>query len=264
MSRAYLKHEDEIAMSDFNGRFGAYGGAPARADMSVDAGLRAFMLGVYTKMALGLLVSAALAWSTVNVPAVMHALYVTGYGGRVVGYTGLGMAVQWAPLVVLLVSSFTMRNPTSQVSNLIYWLVVSLIGLSLGVIFLVYTNGSIASTFLVTAAGFGGLSLYGYTTKRDLTAFGAFLIVGLIGLILAMVVNWFLHSSALSFMISIIGVLIFAGLTAYDTQKLKMVYYQIEGDRNALSAMTSWGALNLYLDFLNMFLFLLRIFGDRR
>ena len=250
-------------MSDFNGRFGA-SAIPARADMSVDAGLRAFMLGVYNKLGLGLLIAAALAWSTVNVPAVENALYRIEFG-RVIGFTPLGMAVQWAPLVILLFSSFTMRNPTAKGASLLYWLVVSLIGLSLGVVFLAYTGGSVASTFLATAAAFGGLSLFGYTTKRDLTAFGAFLMVGLIGLIVASVVNvWLLHSSGATFVISIIGVLIFAGLTAYDTQKLKMVYYQVGGDRNALGVMTSYGALSLFLDFLNLFLFLLRIMGNRR
>jgi FtsH-binding integral membrane protein len=250
-------------MSDFNGRFGA-SAMPARADMSVDAGLRAFMLGVYNKLGLGLLIAAALAWSTVNVPAVMAVLYHVDAYGRI-GFTPLGMAVQWAPLVILLLSSFTMRNPTAQSANFLYWLVVSLIGLSLGVVFLAYTGGSVASTFFATAAAFGGLSLFGYTTKRDLTAFGAFLMVGLIGLIVAMLVNsLLLHSSGATFVISIIGVLIFAGLTAWETQKLKMMYYQVGGDRNALGVLTSYGALTLFLDFLNMFLFMLRIFGNRR
>ena len=250
-------------MSDFNGRFGT-SAIPARADMSVDAGLRAFMLGVYNKLGLGLLIAAALAWSTVHVPAVETALYRIEFG-RLIGFTPLGLAVQWAPLAILLVTSFTMRNPTAQAASLLYWVVVSLIGLSLGVVFLAYTGGSVASTFFATAAAFGGLSLFGYTTKRDLTAFGAFLMVGLIGLIVAMVVNtWLLHSSGATFVISIIGVLIFAGLTAFETQKLKTVYYQVGGDRNALGVMTSYGALTLFLDFLNLFLFMLRIFGNRR
>lgn len=251
-------------MSDFNGRFGAHA-IPARADMSVDAGLRAFMLGVYNKLGLGLLIAAALAWSTVNVPAVMNVLYRTDGYGHLIGFTPLGTAVQWAPLVILLVSSFTMRNPTAQGASLLYWLVVSLIGLSLGVVFLAYTGGSVAATFFATAAAFGALSLYGYVTKRDLTAFGSFLMVGLIGLIVAMLVNAFLlHSTGASLIISVIGVLIFAGLTAWETQKLKMVYYQVGGDRNALGVMTSYGALTLFLDFLNLFLFMLRIFGNRR
>jgi FtsH-binding integral membrane protein len=249
-------------MSDFNGRFGTQT-FPARADMSVDAGLRAFMLGVYNKLALGLLIAAGLAWATVNVPAVEALLYRVEYG-RVIGFTPIGMAVQWAPLVVLLISNFTMRNPTAQGASALYWTVVSLIGLSLGVVFLAYTGSSVAMTFFVTAAAFGGLSLYGYVTKRDLTAFGAFLFIGLIGIVLASLVNMFVHSGPLGFVISVIGVLVFAGLTAYDTQKLKMMYYQVGGDRNALGVMTSYGALSLFLDFLNLFLFLLRLFGNRR
>jgi FtsH-binding integral membrane protein len=249
-------------MSDFNGRFGSPS-IPARADMSVDAGLRAFMLGVYGKMGLGLLVSAALAWSAASVPALRDALFTVGYGGRV-GLTLLGTIVTFAPLAVMLYAMFAMRNPTAQGTSAVYWILVSLFGLSLGTIFLAYSVSTLFQTFLITASGFGVLSLIGYTTKRDLTAFGAFLIMGLWGLIIASVVNVFFHSSQASFLISIFGVLIFAGLTAYDTQKLKMAYYQIEGDRNALGVMTSWGALSLYLDFLNLFLFLLRIFGNRR
>jgi FtsH-binding integral membrane protein len=248
-------------MSDFNGRFGA-SAMPAQADMSVDAGLRAFMLGVYNKMALGLLISGALAWAAVAVPAVRDALFVQSYGR--LGYTLLGNIVRFAPLVMLLVAMFTQRGRTAAGANLLYWGVVSTMGLSLGIIFLAYTGGSIASTFLVTAAAFGGLSLYGYTTKRDLSAIGSFLIMGLIGLIVASIVNVFLHSGMMAFIISVVGVLIFAGLTAWDTQKLKLMYYELRGDQNGLAVMTSYGALNLYLDFVNLFLFLLRLFGNRR
>jgi FtsH-binding integral membrane protein len=249
-------------MSDFNGRFGATV-IPAKADMGVDAGLRAFMLGVYNKLALGLLISGALAWASVTVPEIRNALYVTDAFGRH-GFTMLGMAVQWSPLVILLVSMFAMRNPTAGGASLLYWAVVSLMGLSLGIVFLAYTGGSIFLTFFVTAAAFAGLSLTGYVTKRDLSGMGAFLIMGVWGLIIASVVNIFLHSETMNFLISVVGVLIFAGLTAYDTQKLKMIYYQSGGDANRLGVITSYGALNLYLDFLNMFLFLLRIMGNRR
>ena len=141
---------------------------------------------------------------------------------------------------------------------------VSLIGASLGVLMLRYTGGSIASTFLITASAFGALSLVGYTTKKDLTGFGSFLIMGLWGLIAASIVNIFIGSGAMAFIISILGVGIFAGLTAYDTQKLKMTYYQLGGDQTALGVATNYGALNLYLDFINLFQFLLAIFGSRR
>jgi FtsH-binding integral membrane protein len=249
-------------MSDFNGGFGATV-IPARADMSVDAGLRAFMLGVYNKLCLGLVLAGALAWVTANVPAVQVLLYRV-VDGHFVGFTTLGIVVKFAPLVVLLGAMFTMRSPTAEGASFVYWAVVSTIGLSLGSIFLAYTGGSIASTFFITAAAFGGLSLTGYVTKRDLSGMGAFLIMALWGLIIASIVNMFLHSTGMYMIISVLGVLIFAGLTAYDTQKLKMAYYQAGADRNRLGVMTSYGALNLFLDFLNMFLFLLRIMGGRR
>ncbi len=137
-------------------------------------------------------------------------------------------------------------------------------GASLGVLALVYTGASLATTFLVTAAAFGGLSLFGYATKRDLTGFGSFLIVGLIGLIIAMVVNIFLQNSMMAFIINVLGVFIFAGLIAYDTQRLKMTYYQLGGDQAAMGVATNYGALSLYINFINLFQFLLAIFGSRR
>jgi FtsH-binding integral membrane protein len=248
-------------MSDFNRGFSSI---PAgRADMAVDAGLRSFMLGVYNKVALGLLLSAALAYVTSAVQPVRDLLFVVS-DNRLVGITPLGMAVQWSPLVAMLIGIFAMRNPSPKSAGIFYWLIVALIGAGLGAIGLIYTGGSIASTFLITAASFGALSLAGYTTKKDLTAFGSFLIVGLIGLFIASIVNIFLHSSMMSFIISVLGVFIFAGLIAYDTQRLKMTYYQLGGNQAALGVATSYGALNLYLDFINLFLFLLRIFGGRR
>jgi len=248
-------------MSDFNRGFSSI---PAgRADMAVDAGLRSFMLGVYNKVALGLLLSAALAYVTSSVQPVRDALFVIS-DNRLVGITPLGMVVQWSPLIAMLIGMFAMRNPSPKSAGIFYWVIVSLIGAGLGAIGLIYTGGSIASTFLVTAAAFGALSLAGYTTKKDLTAFGSFLIVGLVGLIVAMVVNVFLHSSMIYFIINVLGVFIFAGLIAYDTQRLKMTYYQLGGNGAALGVATSYGALNLYLDFINLFLFLLRIFGGRR
>ena len=248
-------------MSDYNGNFAR--SVPAdRADMSVDAGLRSFMLGVYNKVALGLLLSAGLAFLTGTYPPVRDLMYqVTASGIRM---TMLGMIVSFAPLVLLLVSGFAIKNPSPASSGAIYWSIVSLIGASLGVVVLIYTGASIAQTFLITAASFGALSLVGYTTKKDLTGFGSFLIMGLIGLILASVVNIFLKSPGLVFAINALGVLIFAGLIAYDTQRLKMTYYQLGGDQAAMGVATNYGALSLYLNFINLFQFLLSIFGDRR
>jgi len=155
-------------------------------------------------------------------------------------------------------------NATARTSGIYYWTIVALIGASMGVLTLVYTGGSIASTFLITATAFGGLSLFGYTTKKDLTAFGSFLIVGLFGLIIAMVVNMFIQNSMMNFIISVLGVLIFAGLIAFDTQRLKMTYYQLGGDEAAMGVATNYGALSLYINFINLFQFLLQLFGDRR
>ncbi len=249
-------------MSDFNRGYART--VPAdRADMSVDAGLRSFMLGVYNKVALGLLLSAALAYLTGNYPPIRDLMFTAAANGRI-GYSPLGMIVAFAPLGVMLVGMFAMRNPTPRSASIFYWTIVSLIGAGLGVLSLVYTGTSIFSTFLITAAAFGGLSLVGYTTKKDLTGLGSFLIVGLIGLVIASIVNMFLQNSAMGFIISVVGVLIFAGLIAYDTQRLKMSYYQMGGDQAAMGVATSYGALNLYLNFINLFQFLLSIFGDRR
>jgi FtsH-binding integral membrane protein len=249
-------------MSDFNRGYART--VPVdRADMSVDAGLRSFMLGVYNKVALGLLLSAALAFVTGSFPPVRDLMFNVAANGKV-GYTPLGMIVAFAPLAVMLFGAFGMKNPTAKSASILYWTIVSLIGAGLGVLTFVYTGASIFSTFLITAAAFGGLSLIGYTTKKDLTGLGSFLIIGVIGLVVAMVVNMFLQNSMMGLLISVMGVLIFAGLIAYDTQRLKMSYYQMGGDEAAMGVATSYGALSLYINFINLFQFLLSIFGDRR
>lgn len=229
-----------------------------RADMAVDAGLRGFMLGVYNKMGLGLLLSGALAWVVGTTPALFMTLLTPP----------LAYAVMFGPLAILLITSFTMRNPSPTAANLVYWSVVSLIGVGMGAIVFAYGRipdgmTTVAKAFLITAASFGALSLWGYTTKRDLTGFGTFLFMGLIGLVIASLVNLFIASSALSFAISVIGVLIFAGLTAFDTQRLKYMYYQIGGDGRATAVATTYGALSLYLDFINLFMFILRLMSPR-
>jgi FtsH-binding integral membrane protein len=249
-------------MSDFNR--GPFSIPAGRADMAVDAGLRTFMLGVYNKVALGLVVSAALAYATSAVPAVRELLYVTTPDGRLAGFTLLGTLVRWSPLIAVLIGLFAMRSPSARSSGIYYWTIVALIGAGLGFLGLLYTGASIASTFLITAASFGALSLAGYTTKKDLTGFGSFLIVGLFGLILASLVSMIFPMPGLVFAINVLGVFIFAGLIAYDTQRLKMSYYALQGDTESLAVQTNFGALNLYLDFINLFLFLLRIFGARR
>jgi FtsH-binding integral membrane protein len=250
-----------ISMSDFN-RGLARPATVAAPDMAVDAGLRAFMLGVYNKVALGLVLSAALAYVTGTVPAVQDLLFrVDGVGH--IGYTILGMIVAFAPLGILLFQGFA-RRQTATGASITYWTIVSLIGASLGMVFIIYSGVSIFETFLVTAAAFGGLSLVGYTTKRDLTAMGSFLIMGVWGLIFAMLATFIFHSPMLVFVINLLGVGIFAGLIAWDTQRLKMTYYQVGGDQTAASVATSYGALSLYLDFINLFRFLLYFMGGRR
>jgi FtsH-binding integral membrane protein len=249
-------------MSDFNRGYARP--IPAdHADMSVDAGLRSFMLGVYNKMALGLVLSAVLAWVTADYPPVRQLLYVMTPDGRLAGFTGLGMIIRFVPIAILLGAMF-MRNPSPRASGVIYWSVVSAIGAGLGVWLLAYTGASVALTFLITAAAFGALSLVGYTTKKDLTGFGSFLIMGLFGLVIASLVGMFWHPPGFSFIISVLGVLIFAGLIAYDTQRLKMTYYWLGGDTARMAVATNYGALNLYLNFINLFQFLLQFTGDRR
>ena len=229
-----------------------------RADMAVDAGLRGFMLGIYNKMALGLALTAGLAWIVGTTPALMAAIF-----------SGPQMyLVMFGPLAILLISSFAMRNPSPTGANLVYWSVVALIGVGMGALVAYYAripDGMliVAKAFLTTSAAFGGLSLWGYTTKRDLTGFGTFLIMGVIGLLIAMVVSMFLQSSMLSFAISAIGVLIFAGLVAFDTQRLKNMYYQLGGDQRAMSVATTYGALSLYINFINMFQFILSLMSPR-
>lgn len=250
-------------MSDFNRGYTRT--VPVdRADMSVDAGLRTFMLGVYNKVALGLVLSAALAFLTGAYQPVSQLMFRLTADGRLAGFTPLGMIVAFAPIVLLLLSGFALRNPTPKSSGVLYWTIVTLIGASLGVVVLAYTGASIAQTFLITAAAFGGLSLVGYTTKKDLTAFGSFLIMGVIGLLIASVVNMFLQNGAMAFIINALGVLIFSGLIAYDTQRLKMTYYELGGNQAAMGVATNYGALSLYINFINLFQFLLALFGNRR
>lgn len=240
---------------------------PANAtvqDMSVDAGLRSFMLGVYNKMALGLLLTGALAWAAANVPEITNLMFRVTADGRLAGYTIMGYVISFAPVVILLGSGFVMRQPTVASTSILYWLVVALIGLSTGANFLVYTGGSLASTFFVTAAAFGALSLYGYTTKRDMSGWGKFLFMAVIGLVIASVVNLFLQSSMLYFIVSGLGVLIFSALIAFETQNLKHTYYELGGNEAGMAMATNYGALSLYISFVNFFQFLLAFMGVRR
>jgi uncharacterized protein len=228
-----------------------------------DAGLRAYMLGIYNYMASALALTGIVALWAANTPAFMSLIY-TVQDGRMAGITGLGYVIMFAPIGLVLWLGMGIQSMSLRTAQGIYWVYATLIGLSMSSIFLVYTGESIARTFFITAGTFGAMSLYGYTTKRDLTRFGSFLIMGLIGIILASLVNIFLKSSALGFATSVIGLFIFIGLTAWDTQKLKGMYYHLAGDTQALAKASVMGALNLYMDFINIFMHLLRFMGERR
>jgi FtsH-binding integral membrane protein len=235
--------------------------AVPRARADIDQGLRSYMLKVYNLMGLGLLITGIAAWGAFQ-------LAVTGDGqltafGTLIYASAFRWVVILAPLAAVFFLSFRIQSMSVAAAQATFWVYSGLVGLSLSTIFLVYTGASITQTFFATAAAFGALSLYGYTTRRDLSAFGSFLIMGVVGLIIAMVINIFLQSSALGFAISAIGVLIFAGLTAYDTQTIKDMYYEGDG-ADVAGRKATMGALRLYLDFINLFMFLLQFMGDRR
>ena len=228
-----------------------------------DEGLRAYMLKIYNYMAAGLALTGIVAMYSAQSEAVLNALYVM-QGNAVVGMKPLAWIVMFAPLGLVLYLSFGLRKMSLMTAQISYWVYAAVMGLSLSTIFLTYTGESIARVFFITAGTFGGMSLYGYTTKRDLTGIGSFLMAGLIGIIIASLVNFFLHSSSLQFAISVIAVLVFVGLTAYDTQKLKALYSEASASDEWAGKIVIMGALTLYLDFINLFLQLLYLFGDRR
>ncbi len=233
-------------------------------DIPRDPGLRNFLLGIYQKMGLGLAITGAMAWAVAHSPVLIALLYQQSADGRI-GYTALGLCFAFAPLVLSLVSNVFMRNLNVAMMALFYWLFVAVMGVSLASIFLLYTGGSLASTFFITAGAFGAVSLFGYTTKRDISGWRAFLVMAVFGLIIASLVNVFLlHSVGLSLAVSALGVLIFSGLIAVKTQDLKQVYYQLEGSYTGRAAMTYYGALSLYISFINLFLSILRFTGSRR
>ena len=230
------------------------------AQADIDAGLRAHMLRVYNYMMLGLALTGAVAFLVTTTPAISQIFYNTSAGYPQL--TMLGWVALFAPLGLVFFLSFRIDKMSFAAAQTTFWVYAALMGLSLAPTAEVYTGASIARVFFITAGAFGALSLFGYTTKRDLSAMGKFLFIGLIGLILAMIVNMFMQSSGMQFAISIIGVLIFAGLTAYDTQKIKEMY--LEADSGEVAGKKAvMGALRLYLDFINMFMFLLQLFGSR-
>ena len=252
-------------MSDFDRNLAARGFGGARATV-IDEGLRAYMMRVYNYMAAGVALTGVVAWLTYN------AAVITNAAGQITGLTPFGSAIFGGPVTLILFLgtlgivffiSFRISSLQPSTALMLFMGYAALLGLMLSSVFLAYTQTSITRTFFISAASFGALSLYGYTTQRDLSPIGAFLVMGLFGLILAMVVNIFLGSQGLAFAISVIGVLIFAGLTAWDTQRIKEMY-NVNDDGTMVGRKAVMGALTLYLDFINLFLFLLRFMGDRR
>ncbi len=224
----------------------------------IDEGLRNFMLKIYNYMAGGLAVTALAAYLVANNVSLLRLFF------NETGYTALGWLLLFAPLILVFAFSWVLQRGTLQQVQAMFWGYSTLMGVSLAPIFLVYTGASVARVFLITAATFGALSLYGYTTKKDLSGWGSFLMMGVFGLIIASIVNIFMKSSGLDYALSYLTVFIFAGLVVYDTQNMKSLYYAngMGGDVASRGAIA--GALSLYIDFINMFLSLLRLLGDRR
>ncbi|MBI1330131.1 MAG: BAX inhibitor (BI)-1/YccA family protein [Alphaproteobacteria bacterium] len=226
-----------------------------------DAGLRAYMLSVYNYMTMALVLTGVSAWVVANVEPV-QALFFE-YTAKGYGLSGLGWIALLAPIGLVLLLSFRIQKMSVGTAQAVFWGYAALMGVSLAPILLLYTGASVAKVFFITAGTFGAMSLWGYTTQRDLTGFGSFLFMGLIGIILASVVNMFIGSSQMDLIISVLGVLIFTGLTAYDTQKIKE-FYSASADGTMLARGAIMGALKLYLDFINLFIMLMRLLGDRR
>ncbi len=260
-----IYEEDRLEVTDqmANPNFGAFKRPSAFTDQaSFDAGLRAHMVRVYNYMASGLALSGIVAFGLFS-SAELASLFFEVQVGRVVGLNILGWIAIFAPLGLLMLTSYRAAQMSVGAVQAVYWAVTALMGVSLSLLLFTYTGASVARTFFVTAAAFGALSLYGYTTKRDLTAMGKFLFMGVIGLILAGLVNMIWPSGTMSFIISAAGVLIFSGLIAYDTQKIKEQYAEA-WETGSAEKVAIFGALSLYLDFVNLFQFLMSFMGQSR
>jgi uncharacterized protein len=251
-------------MSDFDRNYAAARSGYRADQVAIDAGLRAYMIRVYNYMATGVALTGLVAWLTYSaaVTQTSAGLELTSFG-HAVFQSPLMWVLVLAPLGLVFAISFGINRLQPGTALMLFFIYAGLLGVSLASIFLIYTGTSIARVFFISAATFGALSLYGYTTQRDLTGIGSFMFMGLIGIIIASLVNIFLRSTGLDWAISVIGVLVFAGLTAWDTQRIKEMFNPMDdgtiGGRKAVM-----GALSLYLDFINLFLMLLRLFGDRR
>ena len=248
-------------MADYDNRI--VRGRAAADTSTIDAGLRAYMLRVYNYMLIGLTLTGITAWIVSSVPEIAALFYQVNPATGRVGLTLLGWIALLAPLGMVMALSYAIQRMSLAAAQALFWSYAGLMGVSLAPILYVYTGASVAQVFFITAATFGAMSLWGYTTRSDLSGFGSFLFMGLIGIIIATLVNFFVQSSVMSFVISVIGVLVFTGLTAYDTQWIKESY--VASDDGSLAGRKAiFGALKLYLDFVNLFLMLLRLVGNRR
>ncbi|MBP7709840.1 MAG: Bax inhibitor-1/YccA family protein [Rickettsiales bacterium] len=239
-------------MSNFINRTSSFASSATRT--TYDVAMREYMMKVYNFMSIALAISGVVAFLVASSPAAMALIFGTP----------LAWVVMLAPLGFVIFFSVKLNSMSAAKAKNCLWIYSALMGLSLASILVIYTGTSVARVFFITASVFGAMSLYGYTTKKDLTGMGSFLIMGLFGLIIASIVNIFLKSSALEFALSLIGVALFIGLTAYDTQRIKQMYYQFAGNQEMVAKAAVMGALSLYMDFINLFIMLLRFFGDRR
>ncbi len=251
-------------MSDFDRNIATAKPGYRTDQVAIDAGLRAYMIRVYNYMTAGVALTGLVAWFTFSaaVTQTSGGLVLTSFG-QAIFHGPLMWLFILAPLGLVMLLSFGINRLSASAALTLFFVYAGVLGISLASIFLVYTGASITRVFFISAATFGAMSLYGYTTQRDLTGVGSFMFMGLIGIVIAMLVNMFLHSTGLDWAISVLGVLIFVGLTAYDTQNIKEMYSPMD-DGTVAGRKAVMGALRLYLDFINLFLMLLRLFGDRR
>lgn len=253
-------------MADYQNRIVRGTTAAAGAGL-YDAGLRAYMLRVYSYMAIGLALTGLTAYALFAVSVSTDPTTGQLLGLTAIGQTLFASPLKWAlviaPVALVFLLNFRIQRMSVAAAQATFWVYAALTGASLATLLMFYTGTSVAKVFFITAASFGALSLYGYTTKKDLTGFGSFLFMGLIGIVIASIVNMFLHSGMIGWIISVVGVGVFAGLTAYDTQKIKEMYY-VNSDEATMGRIAIMGALSLYLDFINMFIMLVQLLGDRR
>ncbi len=228
-----------------------------------DEGLRTYILKIYNYMTMALLLTGVMAFCTLHFPPLMNIMYNIGPNGEILGNSIMGVVVTLAPLAIALYFTMGMGKMSVKTAYILFWVYAGLMGMSLSCLGLMYTGQSLIKTFFICSSVFGAMSLYGYTTKKDLTSMGSFLFMGLVGLIIASLSNLFFQSSAIDFVVSFIGVGIFMGLTAWDTQKLKALYYSSGGDEMG-QKVSLIGAFTLYLDFINMFIFMLKFFGNKK